>query len=142
MGCHPTRQIALIRALTEAAQTRLTVISGARDDITRHHFAQAYDQGDISRFRRWIDSVPVNQNFQNLPNADWDTLDAEVGWELERLQSVGIQQVITINLTHVEIGIPVVRIIIPGLEGPSDRFGYVPGRRAQAVLAASKENET
>src|SRR5271166_1157275 len=32
-GCHPNRDIALARALTEAAQARLTVISGARDDI-------------------------------------------------------------------------------------------------------------
>ena len=39
-GCHPTRHIALIRAVTEAAQSRLTVISGLRDDF-RH---EAYDE--------------------------------------------------------------------------------------------------
>ena len=32
-GCHPNREIALLRALTEAAQSRLTAISGARDDL-------------------------------------------------------------------------------------------------------------
>ncbi len=32
-GCHADRDVALSRALTEAAQARLTVISGARDDI-------------------------------------------------------------------------------------------------------------
>src|SRR5689334_8075161 len=32
-GCHPDRTIALIRALTEAAQTRLTYITGIRDDL-------------------------------------------------------------------------------------------------------------
>src|SRR5262249_36115891 len=32
-GCHPARSIALIRALTEAAQTRLTYITGIRDDL-------------------------------------------------------------------------------------------------------------
>ena len=31
-GCHPARQVALLRALTEAAQARNTYISGARDD--------------------------------------------------------------------------------------------------------------
>src|SRR5690348_2326527 len=32
MGCHPDRSVALLRALTEAAQARLGSISGARDD--------------------------------------------------------------------------------------------------------------
>jgi len=33
-GCHPCRAVALSRALTEAAQSRLTMISGSRDDVT------------------------------------------------------------------------------------------------------------
>ncbi|MFE3163353.1 YcaO-like family protein [Streptomyces sp. NPDC059224] len=32
-GCHPVPAIALTRALTEAAQSRLTVIAGTRDDL-------------------------------------------------------------------------------------------------------------
>jgi ribosomal protein S12 methylthiotransferase accessory factor len=32
-GCHPTREIALLRALTEAAQVRTTYIVGSREDI-------------------------------------------------------------------------------------------------------------
>ena len=32
-GCHPDRAIALARALSEAAQTRLTYIAGIRDDL-------------------------------------------------------------------------------------------------------------
>ena len=34
-GCHPNRSIALLRALTEGAQSRLTLISGSRDDQPR-----------------------------------------------------------------------------------------------------------
>ena len=37
-GCHCTREIALLRALTEAAQTRLTVIAGVRDDVMRGEY--------------------------------------------------------------------------------------------------------
>ena len=33
-GCHPSRAIALARALTEAAQARLTYIAGSRDDVS------------------------------------------------------------------------------------------------------------
>jgi Uncharacterized conserved protein len=42
-GCHPARQIALMRALTEAAQTRLTVISGLRDDFRGDTYEQLQD---------------------------------------------------------------------------------------------------
>ena len=33
-GCHPDRAIALVRAILEAVQSRITLIAGARDDLT------------------------------------------------------------------------------------------------------------
>lgn len=49
-GCHFNKDIALSRAITEAAQSRLTVISGARDDLTdkvfvRHPGAKKLNNG-------------------------------------------------------------------------------------------------
>ena len=35
-GCHPSRKVAFLRAVTEAVQSRLTQISGTRDDIGRN----------------------------------------------------------------------------------------------------------
>ena len=46
-GCHVSKEIALLRALTEAAQTRLTFISGARDDL----YLRVYE--DDIRIGRW-----------------------------------------------------------------------------------------
>ena len=42
-GCHPHRSVAFVRAVAEAAQSRLTFIHGARDDLTKIH----------DRFRGW-----------------------------------------------------------------------------------------
>src|SRR5207253_10545079 len=39
-GCHPDPGIALVRALTEAAQTRLTYIAGIRDDLLPHKYQE------------------------------------------------------------------------------------------------------
>ena len=39
---------------------------------------------------------------------------------------------ILVDLTHPEIGIPVVRAIVPGLEDGVGTPGYLPGRRALA----------
>ena len=40
-GCHPAREVALSRALTEAAQSRLTHIAGSRDDKNKTAYAYA-----------------------------------------------------------------------------------------------------
>jgi ribosomal protein S12 methylthiotransferase accessory factor YcaO len=49
---------------------------------------------------------------------------------------VGIRQVVVVDLTKPEIGLPVVRVVVPGLEGPDKggRSDYAPGPRARAML--------
>src|SRR5262249_26584261 len=42
-GAHLAPEIAIARALTEAAQTRLTYIAGARDDFFPHDYERATD---------------------------------------------------------------------------------------------------
>ena len=58
-GCHTTPGIALSRALTEAAQSRLTVISGSRDDIesTAYRDRRRVERPPVSGGRqlRWTD---------------------------------------------------------------------------------------
>src|SRR6185295_5824993 len=40
-GCNPSRTTALLRALTEAAQSRLSHIAGSRDDFFRRTYGSA-----------------------------------------------------------------------------------------------------
>jgi ribosomal protein S12 methylthiotransferase accessory factor len=49
-GCHALPEIALSRALTEAAQSRLTCIAGTRDDLDSHEatFAAQPDKPDLA----------------------------------------------------------------------------------------------
>jgi YcaO-like protein with predicted kinase domain len=133
-GCHPVRQIALVRALTEAAQARLTIISGLRDDFRRDTYEQLLDSDLVKTTRQRIfASVPARQ-FRDLPNWDGETFEDDVEWELRCLRNAGIRRVIVVDLTRAEFALPVVRVIVPGLEtilGP----GYLPGWRGQATLA-------
>ena len=39
-----------------------------------------------------------------------------------------------VDLTRSEFGVPVVRVVIPGLEGIFPEPDYAPGARAQALL--------
>ena len=59
--------------------------------------------------------------------------DADLAWELERLRAAGIEQVVVVDLTRPELRIPVVKVVIPGLEGLITG-GYVPGLRARARM--------
>ena len=54
MGCHMRREVALMRALTEAAQSRLTFISGARDDMARDGYKQFLDPATYAQWRAII----------------------------------------------------------------------------------------
>jgi YcaO-like protein with predicted kinase domain len=131
-GCHPRRQIALSRALTEAAQGRLTLISGSRDDLS-------VDSFDTEQARHWSESLqrelaaPGSRRFSEAPDYDAESLEQDVQWELERLRAAGLEQVMVVNLTKADVGIPVVRVIVPHLEAMSEVVGYVPGRRARSA---------
>jgi len=135
-GCHVSRAGALLRALTEAAQTRLVQISGSRDDIGRDMYGRHRYAANLEALRAEL-GRPRPRSFLDAPDWDADTLDADVDWELERLRAAGVKRAVAIDLSQEAFGLPVVRLVIPGLETASEMPGYVPGRRARAMVAAA-----
>jgi ribosomal protein S12 methylthiotransferase accessory factor len=134
-GCHPCREIALLRALTEAAQTRLTIIAGSRDDLGQIHYDRERDREAFGRFAAWGEGTcePAGA-FGEVPTFSGATFRDDVAHELKSLKQVGVHEVVVIDLARREIGIPVVRVVIPGLEGMADAPGFTPGKRARAKL--------
>jgi YcaO-like protein with predicted kinase domain len=133
-GCHPARQIALARALTEAVQARLTVISGLRDDFRRDAYDKWLDADLVRRIRRRMTGSASTRRFHDIPHWDGETLEEDVEWELKCIKKAGIRRVVVVDLTKPEFGLPVVRVIVPGFEsilGPA----YTPGRRGRLILA-------
>jgi ribosomal protein S12 methylthiotransferase accessory factor len=63
-----------------------------------------------------------------LPVADTSNEDLEL--ICERLLAIGVEQVVAVDLARPEYAIPVVRVVVPRLEGPDDDPEYVPGLRA------------
>jgi len=133
-GCHPARDVALLRALTEAAQVRTTYIVGSREDIHRSD----YDAGTLRNrswaVRRVMRSVAGVRDFGSITTREFESLGSEVDWLLDCLRNAGIRQAIALDLTWPEYGISVVRVVIPGLEGSDHHPGYVPGERARALM--------
>jgi ribosomal protein S12 methylthiotransferase accessory factor len=121
-GTHLDSRVALVRAITELAQTRAANIQGARDDLKR---IQYKDNDEIYK-RKWqfmTSSSLTGQNHQqNVINfskigtyVSKDIL-SDINFILAVLKEAGIRRAIIVNLTNPDIGIPVVRAIVPGLE--------------------------
>ena len=132
-GCHPVREIALIRALTEAAQSRLTLISGLRDDFQRDTYEELLDPEVIGAARDRHLAARGARRFDAVPTQDGATFEDDVAWELKCIRKACVRQVVVVDLTKPEFGLPVVRVIVPGLE-PILVSDCVPGRRAQGVM--------
>ncbi|WP_437311107.1 YcaO-like family protein [Sorangium sp. So ce388] len=136
MGCHPARRVALMRALTEAIQSRMTMITGSRDDMSRAEYERRLDPELHRRVLREIGDESAGRRFHDVPTWEGETFEEDIRWELDRLRAAGIERVAVIDLTRRELGIPVVRVVIPGLEAIGGIPGYLAGRRARARMAA------
>jgi YcaO-like protein with predicted kinase domain len=134
-GCHADRAIALSRALTEAAQTRLTYIAGIRDDLSPEEYrATPNDEIRDALLDALVCETPPTP-FEAVPNFAADDLGEDLRWALGRLSAIGIDRVISVDLTRPDFMIPVVRLVIPGLEWDPHHPNYQPGPRACAAAA-------
>jgi ribosomal protein S12 methylthiotransferase accessory factor len=137
-GCHPMRSIALARALTEAVQVRTTYITGARDDLPPDQYTQSGRKEKLRQAQALMVSDVPGRPFSDGPSMDCETFEEDLAWMLRKLQAKTIEQVIVVDLTRLDFGLPVVRVVVPGLEAPDDDEDYVPGPRVLAVMRKRK----
>jgi len=135
-GCNPLPALALARALTEAAQSRLTRIVGTRDDIQSEDFAALQSAAKYEEHRAQMAAPRTPPlRFEGGGTVPGATLRDHVTWTCERLRAVGVGPVIAVDLSRPSLPISVVRTVVPGLEALSEVRGYRPGERAQRLLA-------
>ena len=114
-GAHLVPEVAIVRAITEAAQTRLTYIAGGRDDFFPFDYARATDPellGEIWEQLAAPCAAPVDA--RDLPRHATRGLGADLEVLIDQLRSAGTEQVIVCDLTHPELRVPVVKVIVPG----------------------------
>ncbi|SMH45216.1 YcaO-like family protein [Azospirillum agricola] len=139
MGCHVAREIALSRALTEAAQSRLTFIAGARDDMPRTEYDRHLDPARHAQWKARIAGGVGLRDFTDCPTSAAPTIEADLEHQLARLRACGIDEAVAVDLTKPEFGIPVVRMVVPGLEGLDESPDYLLGDRGRRALGRSME---
>jgi ribosomal protein S12 methylthiotransferase accessory factor len=110
-GSHIHPEPALYRALTEAVQSRMTVISGLRDDM---------DDSVYGGVRRPADPPPVTPNHSwpdlpapaAVPDTSCETL---AGWLASQVAALSGRPVLRVDLTPPGEPFAICRVIAPGL---------------------------
>jgi ribosomal protein S12 methylthiotransferase accessory factor len=136
-GAHPDPEIAMLRALTEAAQSRVVGIAGSRDEHFRHSIMVAKKSDCASQIKS-LEAIPATVDARRQRAGAAPTLEGDVHIILDRLKQVGLGQVIVFDLTLPGFDISVVRVIVPGLEGYKFNY-YRPGPRAQTFLKQKRD---
>ena len=128
-GCHPNKEV----ALTEAAQARTTFIAGAQDDMSWQDYESELSANLAQR--RGAAGEPPYKIFGQQPSFDHAELRADFDWLAGRLVACGVGQAVVVDLSQAALGIPVVRVVVPGLEGPDEHYEtFAPGARARALV--------
>jgi ribosomal protein S12 methylthiotransferase accessory factor len=139
-GAHLDPSIALIRALTEAAQGRVVYIAGSRDDMFRDSFARLKRQDDQVMIAR-LAAIPETVDATTALNKATQSFEADIQLIIESLVQCGLPQVLVLDLSREDFPIKVVKVIVPGLEGYM--LGtYAAGGRAMAFMAAAKARDS
>jgi ribosomal protein S12 methylthiotransferase accessory factor len=121
-GCHPSRDVAITRAVTEAIQSRLSFIHGGRDDLT-----DAYDRYEgwtalrrSEQARRIITLASRTEPTVRFHDVEADPVPADLEGLLAALvaaiRRVHQTRVLRVTYTPKELSLQVVRVLVPGLE--------------------------
>lgn len=112
-GSHLCPEVAAVRAITEAAQSRLTVIHGSREDLG----GKAYEfNQDLDCVRTFFERQAGDLGWNVMVDHSSNDLRQDLQNVLEGLCRAGYTKVYRINMTNSRFGIPVVKILVPGLE--------------------------
>lgn len=118
LGTHPDARVAVTRALTELAQSRLTIFQGVREDIDK--IAERDGSVDRPSHSLWLADGPL-KSFDAVRTYPSSDILQDIRFMARQLASAGLERIIVVDLTRSEVGVPVVKVIVPGLEHWSAR---------------------
>ena len=117
VGTHLNPQIAAIRAITEVAQSRTTHKHGMKINAQLQKTAQDFGYEKMKRVNHmWFGENNRKICLEDMPDLSTPYVLDDIEVVLGKLMDCGFDQVIAVDLTRPELGVPSVRMIVPGLE--------------------------
>ncbi|MBR3112776.1 MAG: YcaO-related McrA-glycine thioamidation protein [Methanobrevibacter sp.] len=128
MGTHLDPEVAILRALTEVAQSRATQINGAREDTVRADFAREAGYERMKRINKfYFRDEEEKIKLSDIENKSTSSITKDIEIVKNELMDNDIDKILYVDLTRPELDVSVVRVIIPEMElfalDPS-RAGY------------------
>jgi ribosomal protein S12 methylthiotransferase accessory factor len=137
VGTHPEPRVAALRALSEAAQSRVVDIQGVREDMsgaTENVPSYMCHAKRVSRIneKSWLHmDTERKRSFKDIASGRTeDTLD-DVTRIVSALERCGLPSAIEVDVTNPAVGVPVTRVIVPGLESWAADHGRIGSRGAK-----------
>ncbi|MFK3969281.1 YcaO-like family protein [Pseudomonas sp. NPDC087358] len=141
-GLHLCRDIAAVRGLAEAAQSRLSYIHGGRDDLIERfkYFSVDGRQAEleaVARLRHDVNDTHQAVDYSSIEDANHKihSIDSALECLLERLRNNGFSQVLRVVLSKKDSPLAVVKIVIPGMESFQPALKRA-GRRLSRYIAS------
>jgi len=112
-GAHLDPLVAMARALLELATTRAFFIQKHGLDSLRENIPFYYSEGDLEDPRFYASE----QKRLGEMGSEYSTdILEDIRTLLKKLEERGLPRTVTVDLTRPDVGIPTVRVIIPGME--------------------------
>jgi len=113
-GTHLNPEIAVLRALTEVAQSRGSSLKGGKEDAKRRMLVEKAGYERLKRINRmWFKEDAETIKLSEIPDKSTDYIDEDLKVTLEELNGHA-DRVCVCDLSKTPV--PVVRVVIPGLE--------------------------
>lgn len=135
-GTHGDWTVAVSRALTEAAQTRLTGISGTRDDLPVFPIWENSQNGRSMRAARELRTVREASERLKFHPIDSENIADDLSEAARRALSVTGSEPIYLDITQPDLreDLAVIKVLVPG--AVADRRGGIPGRTSEHTPAS------
>ena len=117
VGTHLNPEIAAIRALTEVAQSRTTHKHGLKvnAELQKRTREMGYEKVKEAN-ALWYNDSKKGIKLKQMKDEATDYVLDDIEVVLGKIMDAGFDRVIIADLTRPEIGVPAVRVIIPGME--------------------------
>ena len=114
-GSHLKPATAVVRAITEAAQSRVVQIQGAREDTDREGFIRSVGYDRMKRLNYFWFEEGEKVSLSEVQDLSRKSPAENIDLILEKLRGIA-EKVLVVDLSRKEVAVPVVRVIIPGFE--------------------------
>lgn len=114
-GTHLSPAVAAVRAITEAAQARLTFIHGSREDLPDQAYRGGRPHAELTAF---FSGLAPDLRWDALEDRATEDLAADHARALEALRALKLRDAFAVDLSQPGVAIHVAKVLVPGARCP------------------------